>query len=137
MCLYIFSIYFKINTSGKWHILILIYVLCYHYIIRAEHCGTQQFLEAHMLPNITLTCDGRNLIISPKIKEVFSVQGNSHCPTLKEFALRALYVWKTPFSKNSVPKHLYEQLLSGPAASCMQCLRPIFTFSYMCLLQYE
>ncbi|KAL4147930.1 hypothetical protein QTP88_002254 [Uroleucon formosanum] len=105
--------------------------------IKAEHCGTQQFLEAHMLPNITLTCDGRNLIISPKIKEVFSVQGNSHCPTLKEFALRALYVWKTPFSKNSVPKHLYEQLLSGPAASCMQCLRPIFTFSYMCLLQYD
>ncbi|XP_060843514.1 leucine-rich repeat and death domain-containing protein 1-like [Rhopalosiphum padi] len=105
--------------------------------IKAENCGTQQFLEAHMLPNITLTCNCRDLIISPKIKEVFSVRGNAHCPTLKEFALRALYVWKTPFSKDCVPRHLCEQLSSGPAASCMQCLRPMFTYSYVCLLQYE
>ncbi|XP_027848888.2 leucine-rich repeat and IQ domain-containing protein 4-like isoform X2 [Aphis gossypii] len=105
--------------------------------IKAENCGTQQFLEAHMLPNITLTCNSRNLIVSPKIKEVFCVQGNAHCPTLKEFALRALYVWKTPFYKDWVPKNLCEQLSSGPAASCMQCLRPLFTYTYICILQYD
>ncbi|CAH1714268.1 unnamed protein product [Aphis gossypii] len=109
----------------------------YFTVIRAENCGTQQFLEAHMLPNITLTCNSRNLIVSPKIKEVFCVQGNAHCPTLKEFALRALYVWKTPFYKDWVPKNLCEQLSSGPAASCMQCLRPLFTYTYICILQYD
>lgn len=102
---------------------------------RADNCGTQAFLEAYMLPNVTLTCADRDMIVSPKIKQVFSVRGDSHCPSLKEFALRSLYVWKTPFPKDHVPKMVYDQLQSGPAASCMQCLRPMFTYSFICLFQ--
>uniref|UniRef100_A0A2S2Q8K5 Leucine-rich repeat-containing protein 28 n=2 Tax=Sipha flava TaxID=143950 RepID=A0A2S2Q8K5_9HEMI len=104
--------------------------------IRTDNCGTQKFLEAHMLPNVTLTYADRDMIVSPKIKQVFSVQWNAYCPSLKEFALRSLCVWKTPFSKDHVPKIVYEQLLSGPAASCMQCLRPMFTYSFICLYQH-
>lgn len=110
-------------------------------IFRAENCGTKTFLEAHMLPNIILMCNGHNLIIPSKVKQVFNVlgsvrHGHNSCPTLKEFALRVLYVWKMPFSKDHVPMNLYEQLLSGPAATCMQCLRPMFTYIYICLSRY-
>lgn len=106
---------------------------------RAENCGTQLFTEAHTLPNITLTtCNDRvNLIISPKIKQLFSVRGWAYCPSLKEFALRMVHVWKIPFSKNHIPRHLYEQLLSGPAALCMQCSRPMFTYTYLCLFYHR
>lgn len=90
-----------------------------------------------MLPNVMLTYDNHNLIISPKIKQVFSVrEKHAYFPSLKEFALRVLYVWKTPFPKDHMPKTLYEQLSSGPAASCMFCLRPLFTYSYICLFQH-
>lgn len=78
-----------------------------------------------------------NLIITPKIKQVFSVKGNAYCPSLKEFALRSLYVWKTSFFNDHIPKNLHEQLMLGPAASCMQCLRPLFTYSYICLFKNE
>lgn len=107
------------------------------FFFRAKNCGTEQFPEARALPNVVLTCDGRNLIVSPKIKQVFSVrEKHVHFPSLKEFALRVLHVWKTPFLKDHVPKTLYEQLVSGPAASCMFCLRPMFTYSYMCLFRH-
>ncbi|VVC34883.1 Hypothetical protein CINCED_3A019989 [Cinara cedri] len=106
--------------------------------IKADNCGTQSFLEVHKLPNITLTCNDHKLIISPKIKQIFSVRGTAvHCPSLKEFALRVLYVWKTPFSQEHIPKHLHDQLLSGPVSSCMHCLRPMFTYSYICLIKHE
>lgn len=118
----------------------MIYIYCCFFFLsflyRAENCGTQTFQEAHILPNITLRCAGRDLIISPKIKQVFSVQGNAYLPSLKEFALRVLYVWKMPIREDYVPKNLYKQLLSGPAASCMHCMRPIFTYSYICLFQH-
>lgn len=104
---------------------------------RADGCGTQRFLEIYRLPNVTLTCNDHNLIISPKIKQVFSVRENVHCPSLKEFSLRVLYVWKTPFFRDHIPKHLHDQLLAGPASSCMHCLRPMFTYSYICLIKHE
>ncbi|XP_050435959.1 leucine-rich repeat and death domain-containing protein 1-like [Adelges cooleyi] len=105
--------------------------------INANYCGTEKFLEAQLLSNVILICAGRNLVVSPKIKNVINSQNYAYYPSLCEFALRSLYVWKTPFSKNDTPNSLYIQLKSGPAATCMQCLRPMFTYSYICLIFNE
>ncbi|XP_050536907.1 leucine-rich repeat-containing protein 28-like [Daktulosphaira vitifoliae] len=100
---------------------------------QANCCGFLKHPLTEILPNIMLTCKSHDIVISPKIKQVLHVEGDAYCPTLKEFALRMVYVWKVSFQKNDIPISLNRQITSGPAALCMQCSRPLFNYFYICL----
>lgn len=109
----------------------------YWNFIRANHCGILNYPSTEKLPTIVLTCVEHDIVISPKIKQIFSVEGDGYCPTLKEFALRLVYVWKLSIQKNDIPTSLYREITSGPASLCMQCSRPLFSYFFLCLSNDE